>query len=633
MPSIHVMSPTLASQVAAGEVVERPASVVKELVENSLDAGAKSVRVEIRRGGVGLIKVADDGCGMSREDAQLCAKRHATSKLSSLEDLFEITHLGFRGEAIPSIASVSRFKLCTRQQQALEGWEIRIDGGLEQEPRSSGVSPGTTIEVSDLFYNTPARRKFLKSAETEASHVEHQIRLHALAYPQVRFTYKRDDQLVFDLPATADLRVRISALTDAATAAALIPIETAIGPGISVTGFLLPLSEARRTRKGQYVFMNTRPVEDQLINRAIRDGYGGFPSGLHPALFLYMEVEPALVDVNVHPAKKEVRFRRSADVVNTIVEAIANTLQKHARQEIHTAAAPEPDSGVPEPPPPAPREAPLSKISAPFVPPPAEGRTAHAPSFNQPSLSSPAARQPQGTAPSPTLRPFPLKQVPSTQGQWDFQHLERNAVARNSSGKAVPEKDAANGFSYLGTLRQQFALFETPEGLVLMHPKAARERIIFERLRARRESPMPSQQLLDPVMLDLDPRDFAVVQQFASHFDQAGMAVTPFGQNTIRIESIPALLELENVRAFLLELVDRLTQSEFSRNAKRMAYETFIAEVARKSAWKERISPHRAPAILKELLACEVPYCTPGGKPTLVNYSIPEIKRKFGIQA
>ena len=175
--------------------------------------------------------------------------------------------------------------------------------------------------------------------------------------------------------------------------------------------------------------------------------------------------------------------------------------------------------------------------------------------------------------------------------------------------------------------------FETPEGLVLMHPKAARERIIFERLRARREAPMPSQQLLDPVVLDLDPRDFAVIRQFAPHFDQAGMAVTPFGQNTIRIESIPALLELENARAFLLELVDRLTQSEFSRNAKRMAYETFIGEFARKSAWRERISPHRAPAILKDLLACEVPYCTPGGKPTLVNYSVPEIKRKFGLQA
>lgn len=598
--------------------MERPASVVKELVENSLDAGAKFVRVEIRRGGVGMIKVTDDGSGMSRADAELCTKRHATSKLSSLKELFEITHLGFRGEALPSIASVSRFKLCTRQQQDLEGWEIRIDGGLEHEPRSSGVSPGTAIEVADLFYNTPARRKFLKSAETEASHVEHQIRLHALAYPQVRFAYKRDDQLVFDLPATADLRVRISALTDAATAAALIPVETTIGPGISITGFLLPLSEARRTRKGQYVFMNTRPVEDQLINRAIRDGYGGFPTGLHPALFLYMEVEPALVDVNVHPAKKEVRFRRSADVVNTIVEAIANTLQKHARQEIHAAAAPHGEI-------PARSTNPGSAF-------PAAARPAPASSASQPPLSS-SARQSHGPVLPPTLRAIPLKQVPATQGKLDFHRQEDEETARNAHENAAPERDASAGFSYLGTLRQQFALFETPEGLVLMHPKAARERIIFERLRARREAPMPSQQLLDPVVLDLDPRDFAVIRQFAPHFDQAGMAVTPFGQNTIRIESIPALLELENARAFLLELVDRLTQSEFSRNAKRVAYETFIGEFARKSAWRERISPHRAPAILKDLLACEVPYCTPGGKPTLVNYSVPEIKRKFGLQA
>lgn len=632
MPSIHVMSSTLASQVAAGEVVERPASVVKELVENSLDAGAKAVRVEIRRGGVGLIKVTDDGCGMSREDAQLCAKRHATSKLSSLEDLFEITHLGFRGEAIPSIASVSRFKLCTRQPQELEGWEIRIDGGQEHEPRSSGVSPGTAIEVSDLFYNTPARRKFLKSAETEASHVEHQLRLHALAYPQVRFAYKRDDQLIFDLPATADLRVRISALTDAATAAALIPIEPAIGPGISVTGFLLPLSEARRTRKGQYVFMNTRPVEDQLINRAIRDGYGGFPTGLHPALFLYMEVEPALVDVNVHPAKKEVRFRRSADVVNTIVEAVSNTLQKHARREIHApAAGPGPERHLTEAPPSAPREEKALRPGHPLPPPPAKACTASAPCT---PVSSPAGTsQTRRTVPVAPLRPIPLKQVPATQGRLDFQHKTETGSPQSTCGKAAPERDASAGFTYMGTLRQQFALFETPEGLVLMHPRAARERIIFERLRAHREAPMPSQQLLDPVMLDLDPRDFAVIQQFAPHFDQAGMTVTPFGQNTIRIESLPALLELDNARAFLLELVDRLTQSEFSRNAKRMAYETFIGEIARKSAWKERIPPHRAPAILKELLACEVPYCTPGGKPTLVNYSVPEIKRKFGIQA
>lgn len=634
MPAIHVMSPTLASQVAAGEVVERPASVVKELVENSLDAGAKSIRVEIRRGGVGLIKVTDDGCGMSREDARLCAKRHATSKLSSLEELFEITQLGFRGEAIPSIASVSRFRLCTRQQQALEGWEVRIDGGLEHEPRSSGVSPGTTIEVSDLFYNTPARRKFLKSAETESSHVEHQIRLHALAFPQVRFIYRRDDQLVFDLPATTDLRVRIAALSDPATAAALIPIEMTTGPGISVHGYLLPLSEARRTRKGQYVFMNNRPVEDQLINRAIRDGYGGFPTGLHPALFLYMEVEPALVDVNVHPAKKEVRFRRTADVVNTIVEAIADTLQRHARQELHPSAVPERDGHEPERIPaaqPAGKNTTGGKDGSP-------PETAAAPESGSVSPSGRAAFPAHAGRPGipalvPPVRTVPLKQVPATQGRLDFQGKPSQRPDSGPIQEEVPEKAPSADFKYLGFLQQQFALFETPEGLVLMHPKAARERIIFERLRAHKQAPMPSQRLLDPVMVDLDPRDFAVIRQFAPHFDQAGLTVTPFGQNTIRIESIPALLELDNAKAFLLELVDRLTQSEFSRNAKRMAYETFIAEIAKKSAWKERIAPHRAPAILKDLLACEVPYCTPAGKPTLVNYSIPEIKRKFGMQA
>lgn len=345
-----------------------------------------------------------------------------------------------------------------------------------------------------------------------------------------------------------------------------------------------------------------------------------------------MEVEPALVDVNVHPAKKEVRFRRSADVVNTIVEAIANTLQKHARQEIHAAAEPEPERTLPA----HSTTAPYGEIPACSTNPgsafPAAARPAPASSTAQPPLSS-FARQSHGPVPPPTLRAIPLKQVPATQGKLDFHRQEDEETARNAHENAALERDASAGFSYLGTLRQQFALFETPEGLVLMHPKAARERIIFERLRARREAPMPSQQLLDPVVLDLDPRDFAVIRQFAPHFDQAGMAVTPFGQNTIRIESIPALLELENARAFLLELVDRLTQSEFSRNAKRMAYETFIGEFARKSAWRERISPHRAPAILKDLLACEVPYCTPGGKPTLVNYSVPEIKRKFGLQA
>ncbi len=625
------MSSTLASQVAAGEVVERPASVVKELVENSLDAGARAVRIEIRRGGMGMIRVTDDGCGMSKEDAMLCSKRHATSKLTSLEDLFEITHLGFRGEAIPSIASVSRFKLSTRRQNALEGWEIRITGGEEEEPRSSGVSPGTTIEVSDLFFNTPARRKFLKSVDTEASHVEHQIRLHALAFPQVRFTFKKDDQLVFDLPGTDDLRVRIAALTDPTTAAALIPIEETMGPGITVSGFLLPLSEARRTRKGQFVFMNTRPVEDPLINRAIRDGFGGFPTGLHPALYLYMEVEPALVDVNVHPAKKEVRFRRSADVVNTIVDAISATLQKHARQGIAPVDdEPTGESALP-PLPPVKVEFPPTVSGQPSQPSvAADGTKAAVRPDEKNGSAEPVVRLRQPF----TLQPVELRQVPATQGQLDLRPAPRQTVEKptlkEAPGQAAP---VIQGFSYLGVLHKQFALFESPEGLVLMHPKAARERIIFEQLRAHKQAAVPGQQLLDPVMIDLDPRDFDIIRQFLPHFDQAGLTITPFGKNTIRVESIPAMLEPDNAGAFLLELVDRLTSSEFSRNVRQVAYETFIAEIAKKSAWKEVFIPARATSILKDLLACEVPYCTPSGKPTLINYSVPEIKRKFGIQA
>ncbi len=622
MATIHVMSSTLASQVAAGEVVERPASVVKELVENSLDAGAATIRIEIRRGGMGMIKVTDDGCGMSKEDAELCAKRHATSKLLTLEDLFEITHMGFRGEAIPSIASVSRFKLSTRTHDALEGWELRIDGGQEHEPRSSGTSPGTVIEVSDLFYNTPARRKFLKSVETETLHIEHQIRLHALAFPGVRFIFKKDDQLVFDLPATTDLRVRISALTDAVTAAALIPIERTIGPGVTVEGYLLPLTEARRTRKGQFVFMNRRPVEDRLITRAIRDGYGGFPAGLHPALFLYMDVEPALVDVNVHPAKKEVRFRRSADVVNTIVEAIANSLQQHARQDSPRLQK-EPEQA----------DDALS-VAPPFTEQLAPAHAERGKDEGCESVLSPAEKP---SVVAPLLTPLQIKQVPAIQARFDLPQASQKTPSLISSAQAEerPNKlsDVTEGFSFLGILRNQFVLFESAEGLVLMHPKAARERIIFERLLARNCTEVPSQQLLDPVIIDLDPRDFAVIRQYASHFDQAGFALTPFGQNTIRIESIPAMIEPNNVRAFLLELVDRLTGTEFCRTPKYPGYETFIAEIAKKSAWQESFIPQRAMSILKDLLLCEVPYCTPSGKPTLINYSVPEIKRKFGIHS
>ena len=628
MPHIEQLSPHIANLIAAGEVVERPASVVKELLENAIDAGARNVTIELQNGGLTYLRVTDDGCGIAPDELPTAFLRHATSKLRTAADLAAIGTLGFRGEALAAIASVSHLDIFSRQTGAASGATLHLDGGKPLSVEPAGCPEGTSIIVRDLFYNTPARLKFMKQDRAEATAIAGLAAHIALSHPDISFRLIKDGREELHTPGDGKPLSAVYAALGRDFALALVEVHGRDGQ-LAVDGFVTKPLAGRGTRGMQTFFVNGRFIKSQLLTAAVEEAYANrLMKGKFPGCVLNVTLPADMVDVNVHPAKKEVRFRRAADVVNTLVEAIANTLQRHARQETRPAA-PAPDE-QPSAPSPAPAAAGNGTAATASPLSPSLGPTSKIPVFPSP------AERPQGTSgPSPVLpvRPISLKQVPATQGRLDFPEkaCSRPDAAPGTEGRV--EKDLSADFKYLGTLHQQFALFETPEGLVLMHPKAARERIIFERLRAHRQAPMPSQHLLDPVMLDLDPRDFAVIQQFAPHFDQAGLTVTPFGQNTIRIESIPALLELDNAKAFLLELVDRLTQSEFSRNAKRMAYETFIAEIARKSAWKERISPHRAPAILKELLACEVPYCTPAGKPTLVNYSIPEIKRKFGMQA
>ncbi|HEX7260987.1 MAG TPA: DNA mismatch repair endonuclease MutL, partial [Luteolibacter sp.] len=331
MPKIRVLPDILASQVAAGEVVERPASVVKELVENSIDAGAREIRVDIDRGGSALIRVSDDGCGMSREDALLSLERHATSKLRTAGDLAAILTLGFRGEAVPSIASVSRFRLVTRETDSVSGTEIVVDGGKVHDVRDAGCAPGTVIEAKALFFNMPARRKFLRAETTEAAHVEHQLRLHALAAPNVRFRLRRDDREIFDLPAAAKSVDRVRQLLGPELSRELIPLPLTHGNGISVQGHLLPASHARKGRRHQFVFLNGRPVEDSVISRTLAEGFrGALADGMHPAAWLWIDLEPTLVDVNVHPAKREVRFHRPVDVRDVILEAVASALRPSA---------------------------------------------------------------------------------------------------------------------------------------------------------------------------------------------------------------------------------------------------------------------------------------------------------------
>ena len=615
--NIELMSDTLASQVAAGEVVERPASVVKELVENSIDAGASSVRVEIRRGGVSLIKVTDDGCGMSKADAQMCLLRHATSKLRKVEDLFDIRQLGFRGEALPSIASVSQLTLTTRRGQDVEGWRLSCEGGDMAPLMNAGCAPGTEISISNLFFNTPVRRKFLKSDETESGHVEHQVRLHALAFPKLRFTFVRDGSVVFDVAGTHDLRQRIADFVGRDTAEQLMEIRQTEAPGIRISGYLMPLSAARRNRRMQFVFLNGRPIEDTIINRAVRDGYGGFPTGLHPGLFLYLEVEPALVDVNVHPAKREVRFRRPSELTMAIIEAVASTLAHHARSGTRVPA----ESGTVLPPAPA-QNTPSSPADEPHTP--ARQKTQPQPLRQPPA--PPLVLQPVVV---PRQQELTLPPAPAP-----ARARERDIPRCTATPPQETEQTELPHFRHIGTLQDKYAIFENSEGMVLLSPRAARERIIFERLQATEQRPMTSQRLLVPELLELDARDFGLAAEAAQQLSQAGFSISRFGRNTLRIEAIPALLPMKQVAPFIMELLQVFTRGEVKLNRSRNPFEPFARQLARRYAAQEDIAPllARPMPLLAELLRCEIPYCTPGGKPTMLPFPISEINRRFQAQ-
>src|SRR6195256_6515814 len=334
MSRIRLLSETVASQVAAGEVVERPASVVKELVENSLDAGARKIDVVIRRGGISLVRVIDDGCGMDRDDALLSLERHATSKIRSAADLESVATLGFRGEAVPSIASVTRFRLTTREAGAIAGTEILVNGGKLDVVRDSGEAPGTQVEARSIFYNMPARRKFLRSENTESRNIEHQLHLQATGHPEIAFVFVRDDRVVLQLPAAASLLDRIRDLHGKDLVDRLLPVEESKNnpAKIRIRGLIGQAGVSRQTRAQQLVFVNGRAIESPVLSAALREGYHtALMKGQFPVTFLFLDLDPAAVDVNVHPAKREVRFRDPSAVREAVVDAIRRTLESGRR--------------------------------------------------------------------------------------------------------------------------------------------------------------------------------------------------------------------------------------------------------------------------------------------------------------
>ena len=623
MAKIQILDGILASQVAAGEVVERPASVVKELVENSLDAGARHITVELQRGGTALVRVTDDGCGMSREDALLSLERHATSKLRTSADLSTILTLGFRGEAVPSIASVARFRLATREKKATVGTEILVDGGEVRDVRDAGVPEGTCIEAKQLFFNIPARRKFLKAESTEAAHVEHQVRLHALAAPGVRFTLIKDTRVVFDLPGTVDWRVRISGLAGNEAGNQLIEIKKRGARGMLIRGYLLPPEFARKGRRQQFVFLNGRPIEDSTISRALRDGYrGAIQDGVHPAAWLWIDMDPELVDVNVHPAKREVRFHRPHDIRNLVAEAVEAALTpepvappqpvKNEKRETGTdgnewtEVSPKLDKN---------ENSQITRDST------ATPSTFPASASPQTSRQDALPAQDQGGAVvNSTIESGSTGEFPH--------HKEHQEEMLDPSGKELASQPE---FRVIGALHDQYIILEGDGGLVLLDPIAARERIIYETLlKGAGVGGVRSQGLLIPELLELDAVDADLVIRHVDHFKEAGMSVEAFGGSTIKISSVPSFLELSDIQGFLHELVDELHATVGTRRGKSMAYESFAASLARRAGHHESCRVKHAESIMKAMFACDLPYCTPDGRPTLIHISLTELDRKFG---
>ncbi len=595
MPKIRVLPDILASQVAAGEVVERPASVVKELVENSLDAGAEEIRVEIERGGAARIRVSDDGCGMSKEDALLSLERHATSKLRTSGDLAAIRTLGFRGEAVPSIASVSRFRLVTRERESLAGTEILVDGGRLRDVKEAGCAPGTLIEASGLFYNMPARRKFMRAESTESAHVEHQLRLHALAAPNVRFCFRKDEREVFDLPAVAKAVDRVRHVLGSEMAGELIELPVTHGDGVSIEGFVLPAAHARKGRRHQCVFLNGRPVEDAVISRALAEGFrGAVADGLHPAAWLWIDLEPERVDVNVHPAKREVRFHRPLDVRDAILEAVTNGLRSRVIEPVVTKSA----------------------IS--------------------PEPVRPIVSTPRPWSPAPTVQvSLPLRETPSVVPDSSvFVPIASVAVdlpqlVPVSKEEVIPVTDnSAPAFRIIGLLHHRYVLMESDDGLVLFDPRAGRERIFYERLLGDREGAVESQALLVPELLDLDPRDHEMIVREKESLAGAGVEVEAFGGNTLQVRSLPACLGIVDSKPLIAALIDELLHE--SVPGRRFAFERLAKLLAKRAASGLPVKLAETPSLLGQLFACELPYCAPDGRPTLIEYSLRELDRRFG---
>ncbi len=612
MPAIRILSDRVANQIAAGEVIERPAAVVKELVENSLDAGATRIEVEFSHGGRSLIRVEDNGCGMSKDDALMSLKRHATSKLVETADLDRLGTFGFRGEAVPSIASVSRFELRTRTEDTSAGTEILINGGKLVHVRECGLAPGTRITVAHLFNSVPARRKFLKSDATESAHIIQTVRLYALACPQTAFTLIEDGRVLFQSPICATLAERVAEIFGRQMAADLLLVETG-DAGLKLSGLIGQPGVNRATRHEMLMFVNRRPVDSRTLNYALIESYATLlAKGRYPVAVLFLDLDPSEVDVNVHPAKREVRFRNEGAVRGFVIRAVLQRLR-----EFGASAAGSGESRHSIPPAESMPGDPVDQAGRAPSPFGTAARTESAPYQSRPSVMSQPFRPFTSLPPAAQHQPITAQLAPANL---------QPAVRR-------PPADASRlmGWRYLDTVHDDFALFEAPGGVVVLDRRAAHERIWFERLQAQFTiGEVASQRLLFAVPVELDAIASALLLDRLTFLHRHGLEVGEFGRNFFRIEAVPVWLEPADAEGFLRDIIGLMREGRLDGKQADLARKDLARLAAQKAVrLPASMGVDEALALLGQLFACAQPHTSPAGRPTHYEISKGELLRRF----
>lgn len=632
MSKIKVLPDNLANQIAAGEVVERPASVVKELVENSLDAGAKRIQVDVELGGRRLMRISDDGEGMIRDDAVLAFERHATSKISALADLGSISTLGFRGEALASIASVAKVELLTKTADSAAATRVAIEGGKLLDVGDGARADGTTISVKDLFFNTPARRKFMRSEATENFHLASIVTHYALAHPEVSFTLTSNGREVMRVAPARDLRERAYQLFGSSLIESLLPVAGGHENVCRVGGYVSAPRERRTSRDSQYFFVNGRYVKDKVIAGGLLEGYRAvLPHGVYPVAFLFIEIPLEEVDVNVHPAKTEIRFRRSEAVKEAIASAVRSALSEGGIRTARDFAPAEKSAEGPVSTEPLQPEMgfgyPVATASPSQVPTPAaplDAGSVEPSGYDGSSFLG-------GVADAVTF-PEVVDQTPAVAGE-PPRYAELPPV--DSATKVVRLADvgdvAASKIKPIAQLHDSFIIAVDDQGMLLIDQHVAHERILFDKFRRREESrAMESQQLLIPETFDLTPAQLLAFDHIEMDLEEIGFGILRMSGRTIAIKSVPADLPQKEVRNLFAEILSTI-DAEKKGSAHASVRDDIAASLACKAAVKinMKLTHEKMQWLVDNLLVTTSPSTCPHGRPVILRLTMKDIERGF----